>query len=255
MGFFSSIVRFVKNVFSAVLGVIARFMNSIFGSPIIAALVLFLVTWWICGPMAFSMMWENPLVYALSSTKGYFFTMMFANLVTQVVSAVCPQLGKALGFVVGIVSLCLGGMNIYDFITNGTWNGGVTFFTLTADLGMEMAPEIALKAFSWMSTFSIVTLGTSLAAGTDENGQFNSEFARGYVDGVFAPVEFVAEVVDGGISAATDSLFNVLLWCGLGYVGYKYLSSAGERRDARIAEKRAMLEERQLDERLVTRNG
>lgn len=49
MGFFSSIVKFVKNVIKSVLGAIAKFFNSIFGSPIIAALAMFVVGFLLMG--------------------------------------------------------------------------------------------------------------------------------------------------------------------------------------------------------------
>lgn len=246
MGFFSSIVRFVKNVVSAVLSAIARFMNSVFGSPIVAALVLFLVTWWFAGPLAFQMLWANPVAY-IATAEGYFFTMMLGNLITTLATAISPQLGKAIGFAVGLVSFVMMGMNIQSLYTNGTWNGAAVFSKLCSSVGVETAKASLETMFSLVSGYTITALATSLAAGVNSDGSFKSSYAQAYINGFFAPAELVAEGVDSAVSAATSSIGNILLLVGGAYLAYRWNAGSNQRRADEIASKRDELELRRLN--------
>lgn len=237
MGFFSSVVRFVKKVVSAVLGAIAGFMNSVFGSPIVAALVLFVVSWWFAGPAAFTMLWANPVVYITSSLQGFVFTMMLGNLITTLATAISPKLGKIMGYAVGMISLFMTGMDVYSFMTSGVWNGAATFSALLAKVGVTTEALVLETMFKLASGYAFVSLATSLAAGTNSDGSFKSPYARGYVDGFFAPVEAVAGALDTGLSSAGSSLGKLLLWIGAGFLGYK----AWTKPDSKVVIKRATL--------------
>lgn len=230
MGFFSSIVNFVKNVVKAVFGFVAKFMNSVFGSPVIAALAMLVLAICFIGPAAFMSFVSNPALLLVPG-EGWILASLISNVLIQVLTLVCPSVGRAIGYAFGILSFIIGGMNIYSLYQTGGWSGLSMLSTWTSGMGGLEIGGYTLLATDMYAIFSIATLTswlalvTAAADGTDSQGNPKSAYARAFVDGFFA----VPEVVAGGADSATSALFGTastaILWIGAGLLGYAYLSS------------------------------
>lgn len=231
MGFFSSIVNFVKSVVKAVFGFVARFMNSVFGSPVVAALAMLVLAICFIGPLAFMEYVTTPSLL-LAPGKGWLLASLIANAVIQVVTLICPQIGRALGYAFGILSFVIGGLDLYSLISGGGWSGMSILSTLASGTsGLEVG-GYTLLATDMFAIFAIATvtswlaLVTAAAEGTDEQGNPKSPYAAAFIDGFFAVPEVVAEGVDTAISATLKPASKFLLLLGAGLLGYAYLSSS-----------------------------
>lgn len=231
MGFFSSIVNFVKSVVKAVFGFVAKFMNSVFGSPVVAALAMLVLAICFIGPAAFMSFVSNPALLLVPG-EGWILASLISNVLIQVLTLVCPSVGRAIGYAFGILSFIIGGMNIYSLYQTGGWSGLSMLSTWTSGMGGLEIGGYTLLATDMYAIFAIATITswlaliTAAAEGTDAQGNPKSAYARAFVDGFFA----VPEVVADGADAATGALFgkasNTLLLIGAGLLGYAYLSSS-----------------------------
>lgn len=223
MGFFSSIVKFVKNVVKAVLGAIAKFMNSVFGSPVIAALAMLVLAICPMGVPTFMMYMSNPILL-LATNTGFLLLSLIANVLIQVVSLVCPELGKALGYAFGLFSLFICGLNLYTLVENGTWTGTTLLANFCSGI-IDMPVAKMADMFLWINVTGTLAMVTGLAEGVDSQGNPKSAFTAAYVDGFFAPLEVVADAADGALDTLTSSLFGWVAIAAGCFVGYKVLTA------------------------------
>lgn len=223
MGIFSSIVSFVKNVVKAIVNAIASIINGIFGSPLVAALAMFVIAFILTGPGAFALLLENPILFL---AQYPILAAATCNLITAVATAIDPQFGRVVGYVMGIVSFVLIGMNTYTFLTEGTFTGA-QLATCFLGSALNVSSQTLLATFTFLTAFSWMSFVTNLAAGE------NSPYVTGFVDGLFAVPEAAASVadaaVDGVLGAASGALSWLLIAAGV-YVGYKVLSGDGRQR-------------------------
>lgn len=222
MGFFSSIVKFVKNIVRTVLGAIAKFMNSVFGSPVIAALAMLVLAVCLIGPMAFAEFLANP-VLLLTPGTGWLLASLIANVLIQVVTLVCPSLGRALGYAFGLLSFFIGGLNLYTMYSNGTWTGMSLLATWTSGI-VDLTATDMYAIFAIASLTSWTALMAGLAEGVDAQGNPKNAFVQGYVDGFFAVPGVAGDIADAAVSSATDSFVGLLALAGACYVGYKVVT-------------------------------
>lgn len=206
MGFFSSIVRFVKNVVKSILGTIAKWMNSLFGSPVVAALAMLIIGICCMGVGAFMVFVNNPLLLLAPGT-AWFMASLIVNALVQIVSLVCPSLGRALGYAFGLFSFFTAGFNMYTLITEKTWTGLTLMSTMFCGAASMTSTDL-LAIFTYVTSLSYVLLVASLAAGVDENGNPIDPYAQAFVDGFFAVPEVVADVADDVVSTALDSVWG-----------------------------------------------
>lgn len=218
MGFFSSIVRFVKNIVKSILGAIAKFMNSVFGSPIIAALAMLLIAV-ICFCPTFMLFVNNPLLI-LAPGSSWMMASLIVNALVQVVTLICPSLGRALGYAFGIFSFITAGFNIYALVTEGTWSGLTVLSSLASGL-IDVSESVCMQYLLYATALSWTLLMTSLADGVDENGNPKGEFAKAFVDGFFVIPEVVADVADTAVDSITSSIWG---WA-LAAVGVYYVAT------------------------------
>lgn len=223
MGFFSSIVNFVKNVVKSVLGAIARFMNSVFGSPVIAALAMLVLAICMMGVSTFMMYMNNP-VLLLSNTAGFLLLSLMANVLIQVVSLVCPELGKALGYAFGLFSIFMLGLNLYTLVENGTWTGATLLANLTSGL-IDVPTAKLADLFIWLNVAGTLAMVTGLAEGVDASGNPKSAYTAAYIDGFFAPAESVAGVADDALGALTSTVTGWLMIAAGCFVTYKVITA------------------------------
>lgn len=222
MGFLSSIIDFVKGVVKSILNSIAKFMNAVFGSPIVAALAMFVIGFCLVGPASFSEFLSNPLLYISPIAAPIMFALT-ANVIITIVTAICPDLGKALGYVIGIISFVMTGFSLYALATKGSFAGAAVFATAFSTYLPALTIMELESIFLMVTVLSWTTLITSLASGVDDEGNFISPYAQGYVDGYFAVPEVVAEVAD----SALESVFsNLLPWVLVGFGAWYVLTKS-----------------------------
>lgn len=216
MGFFSKIVKFIKDVIKDIVSAIAKLFNGIFGSPIVAALAMFVIGFMIMGPLAFQAMVANPVAF-LSQTMTltmFVATSMVVGGALSLISAICPPLGKVLGFVFGLLSFINMGLQIANFFYPQLAQNLMVQQLL--GLGTYQGTAIA-NWFSIANAIGTATFLASLAEGVDENGDPQSAFVRGWVDGLLAVPEVVGDVADGVVDAATDAIGGLLPYVAAGF--------------------------------------
>lgn len=230
MGFFSSIISFVKKVISSVLTAIAKLFNGVFGSPIVAALAMFVVGFMVMGPAAFAAFASNPLLYLSQCLTLTMFvgTNLVLGGIIGAISALCPDLGKVLGFAFGLISFFMGGFTILELFRPdlAAQLASYAFSSLTI-AGVDAA--VMLGYLQTANAIGTAALLAGLMAGTNADGSFKSPIVDGYVDGVIFVPEIVADVADTVVEAATTSLSTLIGFGVLAWVGYKAFTAGPNR--------------------------
>lgn len=216
MGFFSSIVDFVKSVVSSIVTAIANLFKGVFGSSKLASLALaaFVLACVILQPQLLAALLESPWMFLIEHP---IYAAMLSSAITTAASAYCPALGRMLGYVFGVISFIATGINVYNWYT-----GGELFAKnyAAAAIGMYLDVDmvVLISVFEFATVYSMTNFALALADGPD------SPYLKGFLDGFFVIPEKIADAADGAIESATSSLLSLLMWCGLGYVGYKVVT-------------------------------
>lgn len=226
MGLFSGIVKWVKKVIKSVLTAIAKLFNGIFGSPLIAALAMFIVGFMVMGPAAFAAFASNPLLYlsqCLTLTMMVGTSMVLGGIVGAI-SAICPDLGKVLGFAFGIISFMMTGFMILDFF-NPAFAAQLASYTISGLSTVGLNASMVLGYMQTANAVGMAALVAGLMAGTNSDGSFKSTYVDGYVDGTFFIPEKVAEVADDIVETATSSIWSLFGLAGAGFLAYKFFTA------------------------------
>lgn len=215
MGFFSDIVDFVKGAISGIMSAIASLVNGAFGSPLVFALCIFVVSFMIMTPLMFEMMMSSPMLFL---TEHVILSGMIAGALVTVVSAVCPDLGRVLGFAFGVISFIQLGFSMYALYT-GLGQSGVTLAATYFGTFFEEASREALVAqmatwFTFIGVTSVVALIGGLSDGVNADGSFKSSYVSGYINGLFAIPTIIAAAAD----SATGGLWGYLALGALAYL-------------------------------------
>lgn len=227
MGFFSSIINFLKDVVKSVLGAIARIFHGVFGSTTVAALAMFVIGFMLMGPASFATLISNPVLFLSQclTLTCFIGTAMVLGGTLAMISAFCPKLGQALGFIFGLIGF------FYTTLTLLTnfWPAFAQSAIYTSLMGADF---FGVGMTTWIEYFTLANaVGTaaliaSLAEGVDEAGNLRSPYAQAYVDGVFAIPVVVAEVADAAVSAVADAISDSFwLFAAIGVGAYFLLKS------------------------------
>lgn len=222
MGFFSKAIGFIKKLIKSILGAIAKLFNDIFGSPLVAALAMFVVGFMLMGPMAFQTLLTNPVAFLSQCMSLTLFvaTSLVIGGALAAISAVCPGLGKALGFVFGLLSFIMIGLQVLTM-----------FYPNIANvLLVQQVLGVGAYEFSMLAEYislaggvgTVMTLA-ALAEGVDANGDPKSAYLGGLIDGFLTIPEVVADAADSVVSSASSSLASLAAWAIGGYFAWQYL--------------------------------
>jgi len=215
MGFFSSIVNFIKDVIHSIVSFISDVVGSVFGNsplaPVLVALSILAIAVWIAGP---------ALIADLLTTTPWDLLEFFptlcayaANAIVAIVTLVMPEFGRALGFITGIASFILA------LPTIATWSGLTHSFT-AENLFLTLFGLTSLTSAQALSLFDAFGTFTTLAFVTAATGGPDNPFIQGYIDGFFALPVVVAAAVDSSLSSAGS-----VMWLALGLAGMYVLSN------------------------------
>lgn len=241
MGLFSGIVSWVKKVIKSVLTAIAKLFNGIFGSPLIAALAMFVVGFMVMGPAAFAAFAGNPLLYlsqCLTLTMMVGTSMVLGGIVGAI-SAVCPDLGKVLGFAFGIISFLMTGFMVLEFF-NPAFAAQLASYTVSGLSTVGLNASMVLGYMQTANAVGMAALVAGLMAGTNSDGSFKSSFVDGYVDGTFFIPEKVAEVADEVVETATSSIWGFVGMAAAVFLGYKFVTAGSSSTRVVLADERGV---------------
>lgn len=217
MGFFSSIWNAIRSVFVSVIKAIAKVFNSVFGSPLVAALAMFVVAFMTAG-VGLTALLANP---ALLLTSGSFLAAATVNVILQLITLVAPDFGQFLGKVFGVVSFILMAMGIYVWVTDAAVNTGTWLYSTVGSFGLSSAAELQ----NWVVFISMVSAANTvsgMSAGPDSN------YVKAWTNGFLAipdkGVEIVDDVASGVLKAASSSLIGLAALAVGGYFAFKYVT-------------------------------
>lgn len=200
MGFFSSLFDFIKDFISTVIAAVA----SIFGGGptgvLIATLAVLVISFVLIQPAAWATLMNSPWLFL---TQHSILAGLVVNAMIQVVSILIPDLGRALGYVIGIVSFLMTGLTVLEYFDLYLVAPEVLLDRiLPASLGLTVAEVDAL--YMAFTTLSLSLTVTALVTTGDV------PYAQGLIDGFFAIPEGVAGVVDTVIDVAFASVSSAL---------------------------------------------
>lgn len=220
MGFFSSIFDAIKSIFKKVLSAIAKIFGKVFGSPIVAALAIFVIAWMIVGPAAFSLaeFMSSPILYLTASPYLFAATV---NLLFEVLYLVCPDFRMTMAKIFGALSFVMFALGAWQFLTGGSLFVQSTFlYSHLGSFGLTIAEfEYWFAFISMLNTAQFVS---GLACGPD------SDYVAAWVDGFMAVPVVAGEIADEGVEAVvsgvSSSIGSLLLTVGACYLGFKMLT-------------------------------
>lgn len=206
MGFFSKIFDAVKNVFKRVLGAIAKFFSKVFGSPLIAALAMFIVSWMCAGFPIWAMFMNNPVLFLLEYPA---LCAAALNVVMQVVASVVPSFRPVVAKIMGCVSFILLAVGVVSYLQTDQLFNSATYLSNTFGIAGESAFYFE-SYFTFVSMLTTYDFVSGMAAGVD------SDYINAWIDGFMAVPGAVADVADAAVEGVTDSVSSFLVWVGLG---------------------------------------
>lgn len=220
MGFFSSIFDAIKSIFKKVLSAIAKIFGRVFGSPLVAALAIFVVAWMITGPAAFSLteFMSSPILFLTASPYLFAATV---NLLFEVLYLACPDFRMTMAKIFGALSFVMLALGAWQFLTGGSLFVQSTFlYQHLGSFGLTIAEfEYWFAFISMLNTAQFIS---GLSCGPD------SDYVSAWVDGFMAVPVAVGDIVDEGvdtlISGVSDSIGSLLLTLGACYLGFKMLT-------------------------------
>lgn len=220
MGFFSSVFDAIKSIFKKVLSAIAKVFGRVFGSPIVAALAIFVVAWMITGPAAFSLaeFMSSPVLFLTASPYLFAATV---NLLFEVLYLVCPDFRMTMAKIFGALSFILLALGVWQFVTGGSLFVQSTFlYQHLGSFGLTIA-----EFEYWFAFVSMLNTGqfvSGLSCGPD------SDYVSAWVDGFMAVPVAAGNVVDEGVDVLIDgvssSVGSLLITLGACYLGFKMLT-------------------------------
>lgn len=221
MGFFSSIWKAIKSIIRSVLNSVAKLFNKVFGSPVVAALAMFIVAWCIFGPAEalWQNLWRNPWLYL---TQSPILMAAAVNVVITILSELIPSFAEWMAKIMGFVSFVLLALGAWQFLTTGKlFIDTIWLASKIGSFGLSMETfNVFFQVLVWYNTISFAT---GLSYGPD------SQFIKGWIDGFSAVPDVVVEVVDstvdGVLSAVADLFIDILPYLGLGLLAYKLIGA------------------------------
>lgn len=218
MGFFSSIFKAISDIFKSVMQTISKFFSKVFGSPLVAALAVFVVAWMCAGFPAWQVFLESPWLFLTSSP---FLAAAAMNVVFEIIAAISPDFRQFLGKLFGFISFLLLAINIGAFLTTGQLFNAAAWTTSILGLASESAAVFAW-CFEFISMLTVANFVSGMSAGVD------SGYAEAWVDGFMTVPVVIGEVIDSAVNAAFRSTSNLLL-LGLAGLGLYWAFGGGER--------------------------
>lgn len=223
MGFFSSLFNSIKSFFKRIILKISEFLSDVFGSPLVASMAIFVISWVILGPtggMLQSVLTGSASLVGAQVAVAFVMKYAFYSMIANAILAVLPEsftraLGKAAGFMF-IVTVALAAMGVY----HPEWLGlsldtSQPIWAQFIDSYTAITEKLFGAGVFGAAASNIITsvMTTSFALSLT-----NPEFASGFVDGMLIPLEVVADVADETVSLASDTLASLLPYAlfGLG---------------------------------------
>lgn len=219
MGFFSSIFKAVSDIFRSVMQSISKLFSKVFGSPLIAALAVFVVAWMCAGFPAWQVFLESPWMFLTSSP---FLAAAAMNVVFEIIAAISPDFRQFLGKLFGFISFLLLAINIGAFLATGQLFNGAVWMTSILGLAGESVAVFAW-CFEFVSMLTMANFVSGMSAGV------SSGYAEAWVESFMTVPVVIGEVVDGVTDTIVDSASN-LLALGLAGLGLYWALSSGEKK-------------------------
>lgn len=202
MGLFSDLVSFVESIVSAVVTSVTNVFGGGTTGILIATLAVLVVEVILIGPAAFTTQLATPWVFLQAHVL---LCSIIASVFIQVISLISPTVGYDLGYVAGLLTFVMIGLDIAALYNPAIWSASQAFaFLFPASVGLT-ATQISL-----LYAFVSDTLGMSIVLGIAAG---NTSFIAGVISGFFAIPSFTAKALDTVVSAAlaaTSSLWYVL---------------------------------------------
>lgn len=220
MGFFSSIFKAIKSIFSRVLTAISKLFSRVFGSPIVAALAIFVITWMIVGPAGTLLtdFLANPVLYLIASP---FLASAAVNLILEVIYLIAPEFRTVMAKVFGVMSFVFIALGAWQFLQTGQVFLSAQFLAQhIGTFGLTVAEYTYWFAF--VSALNYMQFASGLSAGPDD------EYIEAWLDGFMAIPDVAGDaadsIIDGVVEVASSSLASFLGLAVIGYFGWKALT-------------------------------
>lgn len=217
MGFFSSIFKAIKSIFSRVLTAISKLFSKVFGSPIVAALAIFVVTWMIVGPAAttFAEFLANPVLYLTASP---FLASAAVNLILETIYLIVPEFRTVMAKVFGVMSFVFVALGAWQFLQTGQVFLSAQFLAQhIGTFGLTVAEYTYWFAF--VSSLNYMQFTSGMSADPD------AEYIKAWLDGFMAIPEVAGDAADsvigGVVEVASSSLASFLALAAIGYFSWK----------------------------------
>lgn len=201
MGFFSPIFKAISNIFKSVMQSISKLFSEVFGSPLIAALAVFVVAWMCAGFPAWQVFLESPWMFLTSSP---FLAAAAMNVVFEIIAAISPDFRQFLGKLFGFISFLLLAINIGAFLATGQLFNGAVWMTSTLGLAGESA-AVFTWCFEFISMLTTANFVSGMSAGV------GSGYAEAWVQGFMTVPVVIGEIADSVTDAVLAPASNLLL--------------------------------------------